>query len=70
MVSDIKNRQRSFAVKGKEYEIFFAEDGYVEIYETKNPGKTGFIFQNLKNFVLFINNITDIAESKLNEEEK
>lgn len=35
----------------------------IEVYETEDPGKTGFIFDGgMKQFILFINNITDIAE--------
>ncbi len=68
MINNVKDGANSFAIKGKEYEIFFANDGHIEIYEIKNPSKTGFIFSDLKNFVLFINNITDIAEIRANEE--
>jgi hypothetical protein len=35
----------------------------IEIYETDKPSKTGFVFDDLKQFVLFINRLTDIAES-------
>ena len=52
----------TFTVKSKEYEVFFADDGEVEIYETKEPGKTGFIFSNSKKFLIFINMLTDIME--------
>jgi hypothetical protein len=66
MASRIKDdNTHTFSIKGKDFEVFFAEDGYVEIYEIDNPGKTGFIFQELKNLILFINNLTDIAESKI-----
>lgn len=51
-----------FSVKGTEYEVFFGKDGHVEICEIDNPGKTGFIFEDIKNFNSFINSITDIAE--------
>lgn len=35
----------------------------IELYETEDPGRTGFVFDGgLKQFILFINNITDIAE--------
>lgn len=35
----------------------------IEIYETENPSKTGFVFNGgMKHFILFINRITDIAE--------
>lgn len=37
--------------------------GSIEIYETDNPSKTGFVFDGgLKHFILFINRLTDIAE--------
>jgi hypothetical protein len=65
MVSRISNGAHKFSIKGKDYEVFFAEDGQTEVYEMKDPGKTGFFFPNLKNLILFINNLTDIAEGQL-----
>ena len=44
----------------------------IEIYEDDNPSKTGFVFDGgLKQFILFINRLTDIAEdiSKEKDEE-
>ena len=41
------------------------KDGQVEVYETKNPGKTGFVFSDKKKFVVFINMMTDIAEQTM-----
>jgi hypothetical protein len=69
MVNDTKDGFYSFAIKGKEYEVFFAEDKHVELYEVQNPGKTGFIFSDLKQLNLFINNMTDIAEIELSKED-
>ena len=37
----------NFSSSGTKYKIFFAEDGHIEIYEEKNPGKTGFIFDDI-----------------------
>jgi len=68
MVNNLKEGTNKFSIKGKEFEVFFAEDGYVEIYEVEDPGKTGFIFPDVKSLTLFINNITDIAETKLQKE--
>ena len=43
----------------------------IEVYETDNPLKTGFIFDGgLKHFILFINRLTDIAEDISKEEEE
>lgn len=43
----------------------------IEIYEEDNPAKTGFVFDGgLKQFILFINRITDIAESISKEDEE
>jgi len=47
-----------------EYEIFQADNGRVEIYNTKKPVE-GFMFSDIKRFVLFINKITDIGEELL-----
>lgn len=53
---------KKIKVKGKEIEIFFAEDGHIEIYEKEDPGHTGFIFNNIKEFNIFINYMNDIGE--------
>ena len=59
----------NFNIKDVEYEIFFGKDGLVEIYEIKNPGNTGFIFQDIKKFTYFINMITDALEVELTRQE-
>jgi len=53
---------KHFMVKGKVIEVFFALDGQIEVYEKKNPGKTGFIFNDERELNSFINGLTDIAE--------
>jgi hypothetical protein len=68
MVRDNNNSSYNFGIKGKEYEVFYTEQGTIEIYEVKNPGKTGFIFEDKKVFNLFINSMTDVA-SKQQEKE-
>lgn len=57
----------TFSIKEKKYEIFFAEDEHIEIYEKNNPSSTGFIFDNMKKFILFVNFFTDIIEKKAME---
>jgi len=57
----------NFSSSGTKYEIFFAEDGHIEIYEEKNPGKTGFIFDDIRKISFFINTITDIIEKRIVE---
>jgi len=60
-----------FSIKGTEYELFFAEDDdQIEIYESKNPGKTGFFFSDVKSFTLFINDITDLASEEMERKNK
>lgn len=57
-----ENNEYSFVANKIEYTV---EDlgNSVEIYETGNPSKTGFVFEGgLKHFILFINRLTDIAE--------
>ena len=65
----MKSKTFTFTIKKKDYEVFFAEDGGVEIYETKDPRYTGFIFDERKKLNLFINALTDIA-LKMSEEEE
>ena len=62
------NNDATFNIKGVEYGLFFAEDGQIEIYEEKNPSKTGFIFPDEKKFMLFINSITDAMEKRISKE--
>ncbi len=56
-----------FQVKGRTIEVFFAKDGQVEIYESMNPTKTGFILENIRALNMFINGLTDIAEQHQKE---
>jgi hypothetical protein len=51
----------TFSVKGKELEVFLTDES-VEIYETENPGKTGFFFRGAKELTLFCNLLSDIIE--------
>jgi hypothetical protein len=62
---EAKSNTHRFNVRQREYELFFASDGQVELYETKNPGKTGFIFPDKKKFITFINMITDLVEQTM-----
>lgn len=49
-------------VKGKDVEVFFAEDGHIELYEIEDPAHTGFVFNDLRQFNMFINYMSDVAE--------
>lgn len=51
-------------VDNREIEFFQAEDGHIEIYNSKNPVE-GFMFSDIKKFVLFVNKLTDIGEALL-----
>jgi hypothetical protein len=59
---------KKMKVKGKEIEIFFADDGHIEVYELKDPTYTGFIFDDMRQFNMFINYMTDIAEEMSTED--
>ena len=37
MLEKINDNRYKFNVKQIDYEVFFAKDGQVELYETKNP---------------------------------
>lgn len=67
MLKQINDNTYTFTLNKDKYEIFFADDGYIEIYDTNNPINTGFIFENIKKFIIFINTITDIMEKKAME---
>jgi hypothetical protein len=62
MLEKIDSNKYKFNVRQVEYEVFFADDGQIEIYEAKNPEKTGFFFSDKKKFVIFINMLTDVAD--------
>jgi hypothetical protein len=57
-----ESKRLRFNVRQVEYEVFLAKDGLVELYESKNPGKTGFVFPDKKRFNAFLNLLTDVAE--------
>lgn len=61
--------EKQFKIKNKRFEIYFCANDQVEIYELNDPRKTGFIFDNLKDFNMFVNSITDIAEERIMENE-
>jgi len=52
--------------RNKKYELFYAEDGHIELYDQDDPGN-GFIFENEKDLNLFINSVTDHLEKKYME---
>lgn len=57
-----ENNEYSFVANKVDYTIENLGDS-IEIYETDNPSKTGFVFDGgLRQFILFINRLTDIAE--------
>ena len=57
-----ENNEYSFVANKVNYTIENLGDS-IEIYETDNPSKTGFVFDGgLRHFILFINRLTDIAE--------
>ena len=57
-----ENNEYSFVANKVDYTVENLGDS-IEIYETDNPSKTGFVFDGgLRQFILFINRLTDIAE--------
>jgi len=64
MVKQINKDTYSFLVKNKKIELFYAEDGHVEICDIDDPFHTGFIFEDDKKLSIFINTITDIIEKR------
>ena len=51
----------SFRAKNREYELFFADDGFIELYDSNNPNE-GFYFKDRKELVVFMNTLTDVLE--------
>ena len=62
----------SFAANKVFYTVEVADlTDSIEIYETDNVENTGFIFEGgIKQFILFINRLTDIAENLIKEDEE
>ena len=50
-----------FAINGKEIQLDFTGTG-VEIFEKANPASTGFAFDSVKEFILFLNSSSDLVE--------
>jgi len=67
MLKQIDENTYNFIIKKNKYEVFFAADGCIEICDTDDPAHTGFIFEDIKKFNIFINIITDIMEKKAME---
>lgn len=56
--------ENKFKINNKVYGVFIAEDKAIEIYEEEDPAHTGFIFNNKKEMILFINNLSDIISKE------
>lgn len=67
MLKKIDDNIYRFNVKGKIVGVEMLNRGTIEIYEEDNPSKTGFIFDDIKQFIAFINNCSDIAEELMEE---
>ena len=70
MYNKEKENTFSFAANKVFYTVENLGDS-IEIYETDDPAKTGFVFDGgMKQFILFINKLTDIAEYLSKEDEE
>lgn len=67
-----KERENTFSFTANK--VFYTVENLgdsIEIYETDDPAKTGFVFDGgMKQFILFINKLTDIAEYLSKEDEE
>lgn len=64
MYKKIKHNLYEFKIQDTVISVEILKDG-IEIYEKNNPAKTGFIFEDKKDIIPLINNLTDIAEEVL-----
>lgn len=68
MLKKINDDTYRFNAGNKTISVESLKNKTIEIYEDIAPHKTGFIFEDLKQFISFINNSADIAEALLEEE--
>ena len=65
------NNKFSFAANKVFYTVEVADDDSIAVYETDDIENTGFVFKGgIKQFILFINRLTDIAENLSKEDEE
>ena len=57
-----------FKAGNKTIEMYFSEDGSSEFYDEDNLSETGFIFNDKKQLISFVNGLTDVVESWLGEQ--
>jgi len=50
-----------FAINEKEIQIDFTGSG-VEVFDKSNPATSGFVFDSIKEFILFLNSSSDLVE--------
>jgi len=70
MFKQSKDNTNSYKFKAgnKTIGVFFSEgDKHSEVYDEADPGRTGFIFNDHKQLISFINGLTDIAENHLGD---
>jgi hypothetical protein len=66
-ISEENNGIYFFIEENKKVNVFYYDNGAIELYEEEDPTHTGHYFENINSFFLYINNITEIAR-KLKEE--
>lgn len=59
---------KQFTSKNRKFELFEAQDGFIEIYDYDSP-QQGFYFKDFKSLVHFVNSLTDVIEQKQVEDE-
>lgn len=67
MLKKKNNYTYDFTIDNEKYEAYFAKDDGIEIYRADDPRHTGFVFENEKQFIVFINSLTDIAKDRQGE---
>lgn len=68
MLKKVEDNIYRFNAGTKTISVEILKDNVIEVYEDKDPYKTGFIFDNFKQFVSTINNLADVAETLMEEE--
>ena len=54
----------NFKVKQRKFEVYFCEDGFVELYDIADPAQQGFTFEDKSSLFTFLNRLQDLLESQ------
>lgn len=68
MLKKVSDNIYKFNAGTKTISVEILKDNVIEVYEDRDPYRTGFIFDDFKQMVSTVNNLADVAEAIMEEQ--